>query len=327
MTKNLVYFSKVITLFSIILLIGNNEAIAQKWKYYRHEVSAEIGGTNFLGELGGSNQLNPKFYHSDFDFRATRPSYGLGYGFKVHEKMNLRLNLILARVAGSDEYTDNIYRTVRNLSFRSSIYEGSLQYEYYWLKEKTGASYKLKGVKSSLLSNVAGYFFAGGGAIYFNPQAEYNGKWVDLAPLNTEGQGLPDKDGNIIPDYEQFTYVVLYGAGFKLFLNKQMSVSVEYGGRFTFSDYIDDVSTNYYDNNALRAAYGDVSADLADRNILIENPDFDGSSVEGNTLVPNLSWTGKDQQRGSPLSKDYYMYGTVGFHYKFLKGRSIKPRF
>jgi hypothetical protein len=327
MTKNFAFLSKVLLTFSLIILIGGNDLFSQKWKYYRHEFSTEVGGTNFLGELGGSDQYNPKFYHSDFDFRATRPSFGLGYGYKIHEKMNLRVNLLLARVAGSDEYTDNIYREVRNLSFRSSIYEASVQYEYYWLKEKTGASYKLKGIKSSLLSNISGYFFAGGGGIYFNPQADYNGKWVDLPPLNTEGQGLLDNNGNIIPDYEQFTAIILAGAGFKLFLNKQMSISVEYAGRYTFTDYIDDVSTNYYDNTALRAAYGDASADLADRNILISQPDYDGSSIEGNTLVPNLSWTGKDQQRGSPLSKDYYMYGTVGFHYKFLKGRSIKPRF
>jgi len=327
MAKNFSGFSKSFVILILVIFIGNNDLFAQKWKYYRHEVSGSIGATNFLGELGGSDQLNPKFYSTDYDFRATRPSFGLGYAYKIHEKMNLRLNLILARVAGDDAYTDNIYREVRNLSFRGSIYEASIQYEYYWLNAKTGASYKLKGVKSSFLSNISGYFFAGGGGIIFNSQANYNGKWVDLAPLNTEGQGLPDKDGNIIPDYKQNTIVIAGGAGFRYFLNKQMSISVEYGGRYTFSDYIDDISTNYYDNNALRAAYGDQSADLADRNILISQPDYDGSNVEGNTRVPNRSWTGKDQQRGSPLSNDYYMYGTVGFHYKFLKGRSIKPRF
>ena len=316
-------------IFSLILLISLGfSGFSQKWKYYRHEVSAVVGGTNFLGELGGNDELTPKFYHSDFDFKATRPSFGLGYGFKIHKKMNLRLNLLYAYVSGDDQYTENIYRAVRNLSFRSTIYEGSIQYEYYWLKEKPGASYyKPKCIKSPFFSNVAGYFYAVGGGIYFNPQAQYNGSWVDLAPLNTEGQGLPDGNGGTIPDYDQYTLVAGGGAGFKYFFSKQLAISVEYGSRFTFSDYIDDVSTVYYDNTALRAAYGDASADLADRTILISNPDFDATSIEGNELIPNLSWTGTNQQRGNPASNDFYMYGTVGVHYKFLKGRSIKPRF
>lgn len=307
--KFLPIFSKALFLLTFLALFANL-GHAQKWKYYRHEVSAYTGATNFLGELGGNDELNPKFYHIDLDLKATRPSFGVAYGYKLFEKINLRTNVIFARVSGSDEFTQNIYRNVRNLSFRSDIWEGSMQLEYYWLKEKTGASYKLKGIKSSFMSNLAGYAFIGGGGIYFNPQAQYNGQWVDLAPLNTEGQGLPDADGNIIPDYEQFTAVFIYGAGFKYFLNKQMSISVEYGARHAFSDYLDDVSTVYYDNAALRAAYGDMSADLADRNVS-EFP----------------SWTGTNQQRGSPTSNDFYMYGTVGFNYKFLKGRSIKPRF
>lgn len=300
---------------------------AQKWKYYRHEVSAYVGATNFLGELGGSDVMDPQFYHFDLDFKATRPSFGLSYGYKLYERVNLRLNLNYAFVSGSDEFTENIYRRVRNLSFRSTIYEAGTQVEYYWLKEKTGASFRLRGIRSAFFSNISGYVFAGAGAIYFNPQAQYNGQWVDLAPLNTEGQGLPDADGNIIPDYNQYTLILNYGAGFRYHFNRQWSVSIEYSARNTFSDYIDDVSTNYYDNATLRAQYGDASADLADRNVLIENPDFDASQIEGNELTPNLSWTGTNQQRGNPASNDYYMYGVIGVHYKFLKGRSIKPRF
>ena len=35
--------------------------------------------------------------------------------------------------------------------------------------------------------------FVGVGGFYFNPKAKYEGKWVSLQPLGTEGQGLNGK--------------------------------------------------------------------------------------------------------------------------------------
>jgi hypothetical protein len=42
-----------------------------------------------------------------------------------------------------------------------------------------------------------------------------------------------------------------FGFGLKYALNRQISVGLEYGARWTFCDYIDDVSTTYIDNNWL----------------------------------------------------------------------------
>src|SRR5690606_15662005 len=94
-----------LTLF-VVLAISisvSQKLFAQKWKYYRHEVFATVGATNFLGELGGSDELNPKFYHTDFNIKATRPSFGVGYGFKIAERVNIKTSFIYAYLAGDDK--------------------------------------------------------------------------------------------------------------------------------------------------------------------------------------------------------------------------------
>ncbi len=70
-----------------------------------------------------------------------------------------------------------------------------------------------------------------------------NGEWVDLKPLRTEGQGL-------IPGREEYKLTQLnipMGIGVKYFLTETFHVSSEVLHRKTFTDYIDDVSTNYVD--------------------------------------------------------------------------------
>ena len=49
-------------------------------------------------------------------------------------------------------------------------------------------------------------------------------KYKKLNPKNLVPTMIDN--GNIIPDYEQFTAIILAGAGFKLFLNKQMSMFI-----------------------------------------------------------------------------------------------------
>ena len=44
-----------------------------------------------------------------------------------------------------------------------------------------------------------------------------------------------------------------------------MCIGVEWGMRFTFTDYLDDVSGTYYDNFLLQEARGEFVAKLADR--------------------------------------------------------------
>jgi hypothetical protein len=78
--------------------------------------------------------------------------------------------------------------------------------------------------------------------------------------------------------------------------------------RYTFTDYIDDASTIYYDNDKLRAEKGDAAADLADP-----------SSGE------NPNWTAAGSPRGNPKNNDHYLSIFVTFTYNLNPITKKKP--
>jgi len=83
--------------------------------------------------------------------------------------------------------------------------------------------------------------------------------------------------------------------------------------RKTFSDYIDDVSTDYHDVDEIRAAYGDEAAYFA-------------SPAEAQE--PGLGFDGKTpEQRGDSSDKDAYMLGIISINYKIGRRRRNLPKF
>ena len=104
------------------------------------------------------------------------------------------------------------------------------------------------------------YFSVGVGVFWFNPKALYGGTWYELQKLGTEGQGLP----NGAKKYSRISISIPMVIGVRFIVGKKMTIGLEYNFRKTFTDYIDDVSTTYYDNNLLKQSNGVVAAALAD---------------------------------------------------------------
>jgi len=262
------------------------------------EIILGIGAANFLGELGGANQIGTNFV-KDFEFSATRPSVQFGYRYKFKKRWAVKGALYWQLVSGADRLTKEPFRQNRNLSFRSHIWEISGQAEYYFTKEQVGRHYKIKNSKGMKNFNLQGYIFIGFGGFFFNPKARYDDKWVALQPLSTEGQGL---EGGA-RKYSRLSFCVPYGIGFKNAINSEWTVGFEIGMRKTFTDYIDDVSTVYYDNTALLRARGETAAALADPSFY----DFPGYNVD-HTLYGAGSQSGAGQQRGDRKDLDSYMF-------------------
>ena len=274
-------------------------SLAQRWKKQRHELVGAFGATNFLGDLGGANREGTHFVR-DLDFILTRPVVSGGYRYRIAENMAVKSNLHWAILSGNDKFTKEQFRNNRNLSFRSFTWELSSQFEYSFLKEKQGHRYKIKGAKGLKKINFETYLFAGIGLVRFNPKAKYNGKWYALQPLGTEGQELIP----VSKKYKRLTLSIPMGFGMRYPINRDMTIGFEYGLRYTFSDYIDDVSTDYYDRTAIQAARGDVAAYFSDPS-LGEHP----------------NWTILGEQRGDPKYKDAYMFAQFTFAYKISKNR------
>jgi len=279
------------------------------------QIIVAFGASNFLGELGGANQIGT-FFVKDLEFAATRPSAAIGYRYKFNRFLALKGGLHYLLLSGNDNLTQEPFRNNRNLSFRSHIFELSAQGEFFFTKESQGHLYRIKNAKGKKNYKIQGYVFAGVGVFYYNPQAKYHGKWVNLRPLSTEGEGLPGGPKK----YSPVSVCIPYGIGLSEGIGKDWSIGIEVGIRKTFTDYIDDVSGNYYDNAVIRETKGQMAADLADPSIHRMPAEMGGDS--------NGGWqAAAGQQRGDPTHKDAYLFTNITVTYKLKTRRRIKSKF
>ena len=283
----------------ISLLLWSFRPIAQSflgsnaWRNNRVELTGGIGASNFLGDLGGRDRVASKFY-LDMELVKTRYVAQFTYLYYIQRTIAIRPSFHFARVTGDDALTQEYYRHHRNLNFKSNLYEFSVTGEYQFIKEKQGNRYGIKsptGRKLGLKGKGIGmYLTAGVGVVFFNPKRIGSG--ASLRKMGTEGQGLPAGGQK----YKRATIVIPFGLGFRKALGPNSGLKFEFSHRYTFSDYLDDVSTNYYNNDAIRTVRGDAAAAAADSHIL------DG-----------LENTSHGLQRGDPKDKDSYMFLTISY--------------
>ncbi len=275
---------------------------AQMWKRYRKQVTFGVGVTNFLGDLGGGNGPGVNNF-TDLDFASTRFTAMGGFKYQVAERVNLRVGLQYALIKGDDSKTTEFFRNQRNLNFRSSTIEARLLGEFYFLKSTRGSTYRLKGVRGKNNLKLDAYFMAGVGFMYFNPKGELDGKWYALQPLGTEGQGLGDRPEK----YKRTTFVLPVGIGVSKQLDRYWSIGLEFLHHFTFNDYLDDVSTTYYDTQKIIDAYGPLAGELAVKG-------GGGNGDEG-------------QIRGDASNNDSFMTGSITLTRKLVVRRRSRPKF
>lgn len=278
-----------------------------EWKKYKREVFVSMGTSNFLGDLGGQKGDGKHYSPADLNFNQSRTAFGIGARYKLRRSVNVAGKFSYLHVRGDDAKTENIYRNNRNLNFKSNIFEVSARAEVGYQSTRRGAS--RYGVRRSYgrMKNITHnlYGFGGLGGFYFNPYGRTaGGEWVALRPLHTEGQGLPGGP----KQYSNFSFNLMAGAYYKVTLNKVWSLGIEFCYRKTFTDYIDDVGTRYYDPAALTAAYGPLSAQMADPNL---------GKIEGATAPAG---DGTPAQRGDS-QKDAYMSLEITVGYTFKKAR------
>jgi hypothetical protein len=236
----------------------------------RNEVGVFFGGSYYLGDLNPSRQ-----------FAMSEIAIGGLYRLNLDRHISLRLNGFVGSVSGDDarvKYNEN-----RNLSFRSIILEASLQGEVNFLPFVPG----------EMETPATPYLFGGGGVFRFNPKTQLDGRWVELKPHGTEGQGsmrFPDRDF-----YSLTSYNLLFGIGYKFNITRELTGAFEWGMRRTGTDYLDDVSTTYphpdvFENNQIALALYDRSIDNRG-----ENTNF---------------------QRGNPNTNDWYSFAGVIITYR-----------
>ena len=290
----------------LVLFLGLAVTASAQKKAKSSEIAISIGASNLLSDLGGS-QYEGKTFLADLEFTATRPSMGVFFRQTFNKKLAARVNLYYAQVFGDDALTnvtmDNPSapgwaRKYRNLSFKSHILEASFVVEYNLFRYTPGSTFE----------RFTPYILAGFGGFHFDPKANFDGEWVRLQPLGTEGQGLPQYPAK--EKYSNFALCFPFGMGFKYNVSKNYSFGFEIAHRMTTTDYIDDVSTTYADPEHFIEYYGPekgaMIAALADRT----NGELSGATAPG-------------EQRGDPSDHDTYTFaGMFTLTYVFNQQRS-----
>ena len=206
------------------------------------EVGLGLGPLVFLGDLGGAVGIGRTFI-KDIDYPLIKLSKGLFVGVAPREWIGFRLAVNTGVLEGDDKLApnkggDEVYRLERNLNFRTKLLEGYAAVEFYpsvFLEQYDDLKGKLRP-----------YGIIGLGVYHFNPQTQDNsGNWVALQPLHTEGQGFAE-----YPDRKNYKLTQMelpMGFGFKYYLKENMFIGLEVLHRKLFTDYVDDVSTDYID--------------------------------------------------------------------------------
>ena len=236
------------------------------------ELGFNGGGSNFIGDVGPYRVDLPRGYHGGILAR---------YNFNRYWSIRFQGNYGL--IAADDANSTLPERQERNLSFRSYVWEAYAAAEFNFFEFQPGTK-----------MNHTPYINAGFGIFGFDPEARYNGSWVDLRSLRTEGQGTSVGAG---APYATASSFFVFSLGYKWSLGSFTSIALETSFRNTYTDYVDDVSGYYAQPQVLREEVSELSATLADRSLSQSNKE--------NIL------------RGDPTNRDWYIFTGFTLQFKF----------
>ncbi len=246
------------------------------------ELGAFVGGANYQGDLASS----------EFNVLRQQTKFGVGgfLRYNFNDQLSLRLQILSTDLVGEDSLSSFTAIQQRNLRFFSPLLDASLRVEWHPL----ATIFESESIASP-------YIALGGSFFTFNPQAEFQGITYELQPLRTEGQGVP---GYNVERYELYNFSALLGGGVKFKLNEDFTIGLEVTAHYTFTDYLDDVSSTYADYRDLLVANGATSA-----NIAYQTDNFFGTDETS---------PGRGIVRGNPNNNDFFLTGGITISYSII---------
>lgn len=248
------------------------------------------GVSNYMGDL------------SDLKIRINQshPATGISVRYNPDRYISLRGSFLFGTISGHDSMSSNPAHRLRNLSFQSNIYDFTTQIEW-----------NLKGFCFGDYNKTYGfspYLSAGLNVYKFNPKAYYRGQWYELQPLGTEGQGTTEFQDRTTYNLAQFSLSL--AAGLKFRFTDNWNMVMEYGFRNTFTDHLDDVSSNtYVDPEILKrnTANNNPTWELSDRSYEVNRGVQIGTDASGKGVIRG--------NRNTPI--DWFMFLTMSLCYRF----------
>ena len=250
----------------LLLLMNVSNGIGQDW-----EGGLFVGASNYRGDM--APYMVPE---------ETHPALGIFVKRNLSEFFAFSVSAKQGSISGDDANYDHLQS--RGLSFESDITEVSAVFEFNFFPF-------LKGLEPDQFTP---YVYSGFAMFRFEPHTTFNGQTYNLKKFRTEGQGITDDAPS---QYSNYQPSIPIGGGVKLQLNRRLNLTFKLGYRATFTDFLDDVSTNYPAKDQLAQSAGQTAVALSDR------------SSDGH-------FTGKGKQRGDSQNNDWYIFSgfTVSYN-------------
>ncbi len=225
-----------------------------------------------LGIFGGSS-----YYLGELNNQHFLPlNYALGprLRYNYDQRMGIRAGVTFGNISGDDANSNNSFNRDRNFSFTSRLIEASALWEMNFLP------YSALDEKAYLATP---YFFLGIGYANHNPKASFNGILINTQSLQTEGNS-----------YSKHILSLPMGVGIKMRLNR-FGFELSWGIRKTYTDYLDDVSTNFL-------------------------PAADASSASQASIANTTQYENVDNvKRGDLYNKDWYVFTGLNIYVNLTK--------
>ena len=264
------YTPKIILVKKIIVILSVAFSCLSAYPQ-EFDTSPTIG--LFAGAINYQGDLKP----NSFTLKHSNLMLSLILRKPLNRWFAIKTGVSIGKIEAADRF-NRYYLQRRNLSFASNLKE------LYTVLEADIFDISVK--------KLTPYAYGGIVLFHFSPfTLDADNNKIYLQPLSTEGQGLPDYPDRKI--YKLTQFAAAFGGGLKVAVNDCSSIAIEFSQRKTFTDYLDDVSTSYIDQNKLLAARGQQAVALAYR----------GDEVnDGSPYPPD------GEQRGTPTEADWYYF-------------------
>jgi hypothetical protein len=270
----------------LITLIGLSIVIVGPLSAQHFEFGLLGGVSNYLGDLSNNSR--------SIIFKETNLAGGAFIRYNVNELATIRLGANYTTLSGHDQNAPDSELQRRNLSFSSNVIDISLTGEFNILGYQPYNLYR----------PFSPYIFGGIGMFTYDPRTQVGEETVKLRPLGTEGQGNPDRPA----PYGKMGISIPFGLGFKYALSDKINLGIEFGARYTNTDYLDDVSTIFVDPQTLSP----TAAALSNRSI----------ELPGN----DLSRYSPGMARGDNKAKDWFFISGLTISYNFIDNGLVGSR-
>lgn len=200
-------------LFSLVATSQNFLSWQFNDRYFSFSVGT--GTSTYFGELNSNNTISDDI-----------SQFNMGIEARLLNRIGARIDASIFSLSGADSNSpDSSFQRQRNLSFKTRNLHFQLHTIYY-LKPYQGDYYKRWAFDP--------FIFSGIGYMKFNPTAELGGETYLLREARTEGV-----------EYKKWVATIPVGIGAKFKANEFLNINLEVSYHFTFTDYLDDVSSTY----------------------------------------------------------------------------------